>query len=140
MTPGRSREGGRQATEQAEFAASLHGMLATAPGAARRWAGGDPADGLDLCRKLAAAGVTALAVPERHGGLGASPLDVVVACEELGHHALPGPVAEMIQMHGAIGITWEHDAHRYFKRAHGAALLFGGPAGHVARIAAAVIG
>ena len=34
---------------------------------------------------------------------------------------------EMIQLHGAIGITWEHDAHRYLKRAHGAAQLFGPP-------------
>ena len=47
---------------------------------------------------------------------------------------------EMIQLHGAIGITWEHDAHRYLKRAHGAAQLFGQPAGHIARIATAVLG
>jgi alkylation response protein AidB-like acyl-CoA dehydrogenase len=85
-------------TEQEQFAASLHDMLAAAdvPGAARRWASGDPSDGLALWRKLAGAGVTALAVPERWGGLGASPLDTVVACEELGHHALPGPVAESV--------------------------------------------
>ena len=25
--------------------------------------------------------------------------------------------AENIQIHGGIGFTWEHDAHRYFKRA-----------------------
>jgi hypothetical protein len=48
--------------------------------------------------------------------------------------------AEMIQLHGALGITWEHDAHRFLKRAHATAQLFGPPAGHVARIAAAVIG
>lgn len=47
--------------------------------------------------------------------------------------------AEMIQLHGAIGMTWEHQAHRYFKRGHGAALLLGAPAGHVDRIAAAVV-
>jgi alkylation response protein AidB-like acyl-CoA dehydrogenase len=46
---------------------------------------------------------------------------------------------EMIQLHGAIGITWEHDAHRYLKRAHGAAQLFGQPSEHVARIAAVLI-
>jgi alkylation response protein AidB-like acyl-CoA dehydrogenase len=46
---------------------------------------------------------------------------------------------EMIQLHGAIGITWEHQAHRYLKRAHGAAQLFGQPAGHAARIAAALL-
>ncbi|MBO0843756.1 MAG: acyl-CoA dehydrogenase, partial [Nocardioides sp.] len=38
--------------------------------------------------------------------------------------------AEMIQLHGGIGITWEHDAHLYFKRAHATAQLFGRPAEH----------
>ncbi len=42
-------------------------------------------------------------------------------------------------MHGAIGMTWEHEAHRYFKRGHGAAMLLGTPASHVARVAAAVV-
>ncbi len=46
---------------------------------------------------------------------------------------------EMIQLHGAIGITWEHEAHRYLKRAHSAAQLFGQPSEHVARIATALI-
>ena len=53
--------------------------------------------------------------------------------------ALQQVSAEMIQLHGAIGMTWEHSAHRYFKRAHGAAMLLGAPSGHVARVAAAVI-
>ncbi|MFB6618178.1 acyl-CoA dehydrogenase family protein [Streptomyces sp. NPDC056367] len=43
---------------------------------------------------------------------------------------------EMIQLHGGIGITWEHEAHEFFKRAHGSARLFGSPAAHRARIAA----
>jgi alkylation response protein AidB-like acyl-CoA dehydrogenase len=88
---------GRSA-EHEQFAASLHGMLAAAdvPGAARQWAAGDRSGGLALWRKLAGAGVTALAVPERWGGAGAGPLDIAVACEELGHHALPGPVAESV--------------------------------------------
>jgi len=42
--------------------------------------------------------------------------------------------AEMIQLHGGIAITWEHDAHLYFKRAHGNAHLFGSPHEHVARL------
>lgn len=81
-----------------EFAAALHDMLSDAdvPGAARRWADGNRAPGLALWRRLADLGVTALAVPEKRGGLGASPLDLVAACEELGHHALPGPVAESV--------------------------------------------
>ncbi len=53
--------------------------------------------------------------------------------------ALTRAAGQMIQLHGAIGITWEHDAHRYFKRAHGAGQLFGRPWEHVARIAAALI-
>jgi alkylation response protein AidB-like acyl-CoA dehydrogenase len=48
-----------------------------------------------------------------------------VVCSEAFSHA----AAEMIQLHGGIAITWEHDAHLYFKRAHGSALLFGDPAG-----------
>jgi alkylation response protein AidB-like acyl-CoA dehydrogenase len=58
-----------------------------------------------------------------------------VYCSE----ALTRVAGEMVQLHGAIGITWEHDAHRYLKRAHGAAQLFGRPAEHVARIAAALM-
>ncbi|AHH15321.1 acyl-CoA dehydrogenase [Nocardia nova SH22a] len=42
-------------------------------------------------------------------------------------------VSEMVQMHGGIAITWEHDAHLYFKRAHGDAELFGMPARPLAR-------
>jgi alkylation response protein AidB-like acyl-CoA dehydrogenase len=53
--------------------------------------------------------------------------------------ALGQVTAEMIQLHGAIGMTWEHTAHRYFKRGHGDAFLLGAPASHVAAIAAAVI-
>ena len=34
--------------------------------------------------------------------------------------------AEMIQLHGGVAITWEHDAHLYFKRAHATAQLFRG--------------
>lgn len=39
--------------------------------------------------------------------------------------ALRHAAAEMIQLHGGVAITWEHDAHLYFKRAHGSSLLFG---------------
>lgn len=43
--------------------------------------------------------------------------------------------AEMIQLHGGIAITWEHDAHLYFKRAHSSRQLFGLPEEHLARLA-----
>jgi alkylation response protein AidB-like acyl-CoA dehydrogenase len=35
--------------------------------------------------------------------------------------------AEAVQLHGGIAITWEHDMHLYFKRAHGSAQLLGMP-------------
>lgn len=53
------------------------------------------------------------------------------ACSE----AFSAVAGETIQLHGGIGITWEHDAHRYFKRAHGSAQLFGPPAAHRLRLA-----
>ena len=36
--------------------------------------------------------------------------------------------AEMIQLHGGIGITWDHEAHRYLKRAKTSQLMLGTPA------------
>lgn len=53
-----------------------------------------------------------------------------VYCSE----ALCQVAAEMVQLHGGIAITWEHDAHLYFKRAHGSAHLFGSPSQHIARL------
>jgi alkylation response protein AidB-like acyl-CoA dehydrogenase len=53
--------------------------------------------------------------------------------------ALTRTAAEMIQLHGAIGITWEHPAHRYLKRAHGSTHLFGTPAQHAAAVAASLL-
>ncbi|MGW5682713.1 acyl-CoA dehydrogenase family protein [Nonomuraea sp. NPDC003754] len=41
---------------------------------------------------------------------------------------------DSIQIHGGIGITWEHAAHRYFKRATSDAQLFGPPRAHRARL------
>ncbi|MEB8327383.1 acyl-CoA/acyl-ACP dehydrogenase [Dietzia kunjamensis] len=46
-----------------------------------------------------------------------------VYCSE----ALQWIAGESIQLHGGVGITWEYDAHLYFKRAHGTAQLLGQP-------------
>ncbi|MEV8624415.1 acyl-CoA dehydrogenase family protein [Streptomyces sp. NPDC051079] len=84
--------------EQREFARSLDGMLSAAdtPGAVRAWAAGDTAPGRSLWTRLADAGVFALAVPERHNGLGPLPLELAVAFTELGRHAVPGPLVETV--------------------------------------------
>jgi alkylation response protein AidB-like acyl-CoA dehydrogenase len=41
--------------------------------------------------------------------------------------ALCNVTSEGIQLHGGIAITWEHDMHLYFKRAHGSAQLLAPP-------------
>lgn len=82
--------------EQRQFAATLHELLggADTATAARAWAAGEHDRGLKLWRALADAGLFALLVAEDHGGLGAGPVDLVVACEALGYHAVPGPLVE----------------------------------------------
>jgi alkylation response protein AidB-like acyl-CoA dehydrogenase len=86
------------ATEQHDFAASIDAAMAAAdvPGAVRAWAAGDTTPGRKVWQRLAELGVTALAVPEEFDGLGAHPIDLVVACERLGRWCVPGPVAESI--------------------------------------------
>lgn len=82
--------------EQRKFARSLHDLLSDAgvPAVARAAGAGDPGPGHGLWRRLADVGLPALAVPDRWGGLDAGPGDLVVAFEELGHHAVPGPLPE----------------------------------------------
>ncbi len=104
--------------EQRQFAAAVHDMLAAAdgPAAARAWAAGNRDPGLKIWRALADAGVTALAVPAEHGGLGADPIDLVIACEELGHHAVPGPVAETLAAIPALLATLGPQTHTEIDR------------------------
>ena len=87
---------------------------------------------VESARSLAFA---ATAASEDPAALGLRAAAVKVYCSEV----LMRTAAEMIQLHGAIGITWEHQAHRYLKRAHGGLHLFGPPAQHAAAIAASLI-
>jgi alkylation response protein AidB-like acyl-CoA dehydrogenase len=75
------------------------------------------------------------ATPGADPGRGQRAAAVKVYCSE----ALTQTAGEMIQLHGAIGITWEHRAHRYLKRAHSGRYLFGSPARYLAAIAASLI-
>ena len=74
--------------EQTAFAASLHDLLSTVD--EKVW------------RRLAELGVTALGVPEQHGGLAAEVADLVVACEALGYHCVPGPWTDTIAVLPAL--------------------------------------
>ena len=84
--------------QQRDFAASIDAALGAAdvPAANRAWAAGDTAPGRKVWATLTDLGVTALAVPERFGGIEAHPVDLVVALERLGRWCVPGPVAESI--------------------------------------------
>ncbi|MEV6345379.1 acyl-CoA dehydrogenase family protein [Actinoplanes sp. NPDC051851] len=80
--------------EQAQFAAALHDLLTESPvGVGPNRVGSERAG---VWARLAGVGVTGLLVPERWGGSGGDPSDLVVAAEELGHHAVPGPLAESV--------------------------------------------
>jgi alkylation response protein AidB-like acyl-CoA dehydrogenase len=76
-------------SDQRDFGASLESLLASADtvGVARTWAEGDHAPGLKLWARLAEQGLTMLAAE-------ASPVEVVIAFEALGRHAVPGPWVE----------------------------------------------
>ncbi len=84
--------------QQRDFAASIDAALGAAdlPAAVRAWAAGDTAPGRKVWAQLADLGVTALAVPEKHDGIEAHPVDLVVALERLGRWCVPGPVTESI--------------------------------------------
>ncbi|MFD6156001.1 acyl-CoA dehydrogenase family protein [Nocardia sp. NPDC060256] len=82
--------------EQLDFGTSVRKLLdaGRTPAAVRGWATGDPRPGRNLIRQLAGAGVLGLAIDDEHGGVGAEPIDLVVAFVELGRAAAPGPLVE----------------------------------------------
>lgn len=78
--------------EQRRFAASLDELLSASdvPSVVRRWRVGDHEPGRKLWRRLADLGV--LGLLDDGGDL----VDVVVAFEQLGRHAVPGPLVESV--------------------------------------------
>jgi alkylation response protein AidB-like acyl-CoA dehydrogenase len=85
-------------TEQKELAATVRALLSAADVQAvnEAWSTGDHQPGLDLFGKLAKVGVTELAE---------FPVELVVVFEELGRHAVPGPLIESYAVAPALGIT-----------------------------------
>ena len=79
-------------SDQRAFAAALDDLLrgADTPTVVRAWGRGEHELGLALWKRLAGLGVTSLTLP----GSGATPVDLVVAFEALGRHAVPGPWIE----------------------------------------------
>ena len=85
----------------------------------------------DLAVEVASARATAYAAVRAAASPAGSPAELAVLgplakrhCVDVFWHV----AAEMIQLHGGIGFTWEHEAHRYLKRAKTSQLLHGTPA------------
>ncbi|NDZ82822.1 acyl-CoA dehydrogenase family protein, partial [Streptomyces sp. SID10853] len=91
--------------EQTEFGRTLDRMLAAAdtPAAVRAWGAGDTGPGRALWKRIADAGVFALAVPEEYEGMGPLPVELAVAFIELGRHAVPGPLVETVAASVLLG-------------------------------------
>lgn len=87
-----------------DFAASIDSLLTKSdlPAVIRSWNAGDTAPGLKVWQRLAETGLNALTIPEEHDGIGADAIDLVVAVEQLGRHAVPGPVAETLAVAPAL--------------------------------------
>ncbi|GGR50954.1 hypothetical protein GCM10010282_49620 [Streptomyces roseolus] len=92
----------------------------------------------DACVRVESARSAALgaAFAAADGARGPELTRLAATAKSVCSEAFSEVAGEMIQLHGGIGITWEHDAHRYFKRAHGSSRLFGPPHWHRARLAA----
>lgn len=84
--------------QQRDFAASIDAALASAdvPACVRAWSDGDAGPGRRIWTRLADLGVTALMVADSYDGIGADPVDLVVAMERIGRWCVPGPVIESI--------------------------------------------
>ncbi len=91
------------------------------------------ADMLTLVESARSAAFYASALATQGGdGLEEAASSAKAYCSDAFFHC----AAEMIQIHGGIGFTWEHPAHLYFKRAKATENLFGGPTFHRERVAA----
>jgi alkylation response protein AidB-like acyl-CoA dehydrogenase len=60
-------------------------------------------------------------------------LAVSVAKSYVGEHA-PGMLQDCVQLHGGIGVTWEHDLHLYLRRVTLYRSMFGTPENHNLRV------
>lgn len=96
-----------------DLAATVDALLSKAdiPARARAWADGDRGPVTEVFAALAQTGINGLLIDETDGGSGAGATELVVALEQIGKHALPGPVVESIAvlptLFRSAGITGE---------------------------------
>ena len=89
---------------------------------------------LEACHATATAAARAVA----HGADRAGEL-VSAAKVWIGPHATE-LIQDSVQLHGGIGVTWEHDLHLYLRRATVNRVTYGTPEVHGERIAALLLG
>lgn len=82
----------------------------------------------EACRATTNAAVAEVAV--RSPG---ADMAVSVAKSYVGEHA-PGMLQDCVQLHGGIGVTWEHDLHLYLRRVTLYRSMFGTPEDHNLRV------
>jgi alkylation response protein AidB-like acyl-CoA dehydrogenase len=82
----------------------------------------------ESCRATTNAAVADVAVRSAGADMSAS-----VAKSYVGEHA-PGMLQDCIQLHGGIGVTWEHDLHIFLRRVTLYRSLFGTPEDHNLRV------
>lgn len=83
---------------------------------------------LEACRATTRAAITSVGARSTDADL-----TVSVAKSYLGEHA-PGMLQLCVQMHGGIGVTWEHDLHLFLRRATLYRSMFGTPEDHNLRV------
>ena len=82
----------------------------------------------EACRATTKAAVAAVASRSPDAEMAVS-----VAKSYVGEHA-PGMLQDCIQLHGGIGVTWEHDLHLYLRRVTLYRSMFGTPEDHNLRV------
>jgi alkylation response protein AidB-like acyl-CoA dehydrogenase len=89
---------------------------------------------LEACHAIATAAARAVAS-------GADDAREVVSAAKawIGPHATE-LIQDCVQLHGGIGVTWEHDLHLYLRRATVNRVTYGTPEEHQERIAAVLLG
>lgn len=89
---------------------------------------------LEACHAIATAAARAVATEAEDAG------DVVSAAKAwIGPHATE-LIQDCVQLHGGIGVTWEHDLHLYLRRATVNRVTYGTPEEHRERIATKLLG
>ncbi|WP_037914473.1 acyl-CoA dehydrogenase family protein [Actinacidiphila yeochonensis] len=90
---------------------------------------------LDVLSARAAARAAADALARDPAAASADTAVAVAVAASYASEAAVRAAEEAVQLHGGIGMTWEHPAHLYLKRAKADAIALGTPGRHRARLA-----